>query len=80
MLKPQNCLECPNHSVINDPDPNDWFCDDDVAVVCTKKENDKRDLTSNYFSDRNEYKAITVSCRPYNIKKESDTPEWCPLD
>lgn len=29
-----NCTECPAHSIQHDPDPNDWFCDDDVKVVC----------------------------------------------
>ena len=24
-------------------------------------------------------KEITCACRPYNIKKESEIPDWCPL-
>jgi len=32
--KPSNCLDCPYHKVLPDPDPDDWFCDDDVKVVC----------------------------------------------
>ena len=31
----ESCIDCPRHSVEPDPDPNDWFCDDDVKVVCT---------------------------------------------
>lgn len=61
-LKLTNCMDCPHHRVEADPDPDDWFCDDDIKVVCTK-------------ADRN----ITVACRPYNTRKESDIPEWCPL-
>jgi len=57
-----NCMDCPNHSVQNDPDPHDWFCDDDLKVVCLLSRQD-----------------ITWSCRPYNLRKECDTPEWCKL-
>ena len=31
---PKNCIHCHNHKVMPDPDLNDWFCDDDVKVVC----------------------------------------------
>jgi len=36
----KNCTECGEHVVLPDPDPNDWFNDDDVKVVCriTKRE------------------------------------------
>lgn len=61
-LKITNCIDCPFHKVESDPDPDDWFCDDDVKVVCTKAKKD-----------------ITVACRPYNTRKESSTPKWCPL-
>jgi hypothetical protein len=55
-------MDCPHHRVERDPDPYDWFCDDDVKVVCTLAQRD-----------------ITVACRPYNKRKESDVPQWCPL-
>jgi len=77
--KPTNCLDCPFHMVIPDPDPDDWFNDDDEAVVCRKVNNDKMDLDSKYAADRQAFKTITVSCRPYNKRKESKTPKWCPL-
>lgn len=35
----KTCINCPSHEVLPDPDPYDWFCDDDVKVVC--KENGK---------------------------------------
>jgi hypothetical protein len=60
-----NCTECPHHKVLPDPDPDDWFCDDDVKVVCTLTERKANTITS--------------ACRPYNKKKESEVPEWCPL-
>ena len=31
----KNCMDCPNHKVLPDPDFDDWFCDDDEKVVCT---------------------------------------------
>lgn len=34
MSIPDNCIDCPKHCVLADPDPTDWFCDDDVKVVC----------------------------------------------
>lgn len=58
-----NCMDCPHHSVRHDPDPDDWFCDDDEKVLCA--------LAS--------HKAITVGCRPYNKRKECTIPSWCPL-
>lgn len=33
-LKLDNCMDCPHHQVYPDPDPDDWFCDDDEKVVC----------------------------------------------
>lgn len=35
-----NCLDCKAHKIIIDPEPqpDDWFCDDDEAVVCTLTE------------------------------------------
>lgn len=74
-----NCLDCPFHTVINDRDPHDWFCDDDAAVLCTKTKNDKQAMDSLYKSDHSEYKPVATSCRPYNLRKESETPKWCPL-
>jgi hypothetical protein len=78
-IKIPNCLDCENHKVIPDPDPFDWFNDDDVAVVCVIFPNDDRDVESEYLADRQEFKCVTGSCRPYNKRKESDRPKWCPL-
>jgi len=76
---PTSCLDCPFHKVIPDPDPEDWFCDDDVAIVCLKTKNDRYNLKSKYQADKQPFKCVTVACRPHHIKKESDTPDWCPL-
>lgn len=64
-----NCIDCPRHIVVNDPDPTDWFNDDDVAVLCTATPSDTR------FK----FRAVTSMCRPYRTRQESDVPEWCPL-
>lgn len=76
--KEESCIGCDIHKIINDRDPFDSFNDDDVAVVCTLTINDKKDVNSKYLSDRQEFKCITNSCRPYNIIKESRIPNWCP--
>jgi len=72
-----NCLDCPSHKVIADPDPYDSFCSDDVAVICTLM-TQTPDNFPKYYSDAQEFKCVTISCRPYNKRKESETPDWCP--
>ncbi|OGN08162.1 MAG: hypothetical protein A3J46_00800 [Candidatus Yanofskybacteria bacterium RIFCSPHIGHO2_02_FULL_41_11] len=73
-----NCIDCPNHRVIADPDPEDWFNDDDVAVVCSLELNRERGKFSG-VAYRNPLRVITSMCRPYNTRAESETPSWCPL-
>ena len=29
-----NCVDCPEHETRITPDPHDWFCDDDITVLC----------------------------------------------
>jgi len=60
-----NCIDCEFHKVERDPDPHDWFNDDDVKVICTKTKRKKN--------------TITVACRPHHVRKESSIPDWCPL-
>lgn len=31
----KNCIDCPAHRIEDDPDHDDWFCYDDVKVVCS---------------------------------------------
>ena len=77
---PKNCMDCDLCKVIADPDPNDWFNDDDQATICLKTKNPNFDINSNYKVDRQEFRPITSSCRPYNLRKESETPPWCPFE
>lgn len=63
-----NCTQCEHHLILPDPDPNDWFNDDDIAVKCTKASTPSKD------------RYVTRSCRPYNLIKECVTPTWCPLN
>jgi hypothetical protein len=72
-------MDCPHARVIHDPDPDDCFCDDDVAVVCVLTSNPKRKSRSRHKADESEFRTITVACRPYNTRKEANTPSWCPL-
>lgn len=67
-----NCMDCPHHKVERDPDPDDWFCDDDEKVMCLK---------SNVSEDENKprYRNITVACRPHQKRQECEIPNWCPL-
>ncbi len=78
-MKPECCLDCEHHEVILDKDPDDWFCDDDMAVVCKKVPNDTQNLESKWMSDHSSFKVVEPSIRPYNLRKESKSPEWCPL-
>jgi hypothetical protein len=71
-------INCPNCLIIPDPDPHDWFCDDDVAAVC-KLAKQKVKPNSIYKVDTQPFKPITCACRPYMIKKETTIPKWCPL-
>ena len=75
----ENCIDCRHHEVISDPDPHDSFCSDDVAVVCKLTPNDQIKQNTLYHADASEWRKVTVSCRPYNTRKESETPKWCPL-
>lgn len=72
-LPTTNCMDCPHHEVLSDPDPHDWFCDDDVKVKCLRSTT----LDHGGFYQRDPY--VTVACRPYNMRKECDVPSWCPL-
>ncbi len=75
-----NCVDCPRHAVVPDPDPTDWFCEDDVAVLCGLAENPKDDPSKSWkYGVVWPNRAVTVSCRPYNVRKECVAPDWCPL-
>lgn len=58
-----NCIDCNNSAILPDPDPIDSFNMDDVKLVCSISDN----------------KEITISCRPYNVRRECVIPEFCPL-
>lgn len=78
-MKTKTCMKCPNHLVVCDPDPTDWFCNDDKAVLCKLMKNDKNvqyyTASLGYFK----YKPITTSCRPHHLIQETSIPKWCPL-
>ena len=72
-LKITHCSNCSNHIIEPDPDPSDWFNDDDIKIRCTLSK-------APYRGNRCNEPYITVACRPYNTGKEDDTPSWCPLN
>ena len=74
---PSNCMDCEHHLVVPDPDPTDWFCVDDEAVLCrlTGPNRSKFWASGKPFAHR----PVTVSCRPHRTRDECRTPNWCPL-
>lgn len=74
-----NCLECAYHQVIPDPEPDDWFCADDMAVVCTKSTNPERNVASKWKSHHSPFRSVVNSCRPHHLHAEAVRPGWCPL-
>jgi hypothetical protein len=72
------CVQCKHHKVVNDACPNDWFDDDDEALVCTKTPNPNTDLKSKYKADHNQFRIVSGSNRPYETAKVK-RPDWCPL-
>jgi hypothetical protein len=78
ILEITNCMDCPNHTVISDPDPHDSFCYDDEAVLC-KKATDPNMHERPIGWIGQPYRPITVACRPYQKRKECDVPDWCPI-
>lgn len=47
------CIDCSFASFEADPDPHDWFCDDDMKIVCKAG---KRPFT------------VASGLRPYEVK------------
>jgi hypothetical protein len=57
------CIDCRKCHTFTDPDPHDWFCDDNQAMVCTATK---------------EWTLIEDMLRPYEVK-DVEAPSWCPL-
>jgi hypothetical protein len=74
-----NCMDCPRHVVIEDPDPTDSFNRDDKAIVCQLTPNPNREEASLHGSSRSAFRPSAVAVRPYNLRKEGESPKWCPL-
>lgn len=84
------CSKCKFGRVVPDPDPDDWFNDDDVAVLCSHPDMtlDKTDYTeeskqNGWIQERGWNKPGTIviaSClRPYQIGRYDNCPHGCPL-
>lgn len=70
------CLECNAHEVLPDPEPGDRFCDDSVAVRCMAADQSKTTYYKESIRAGEPY--VTVACRPYDMRKETKIPDWCP--
>lgn len=71
-VAPFGCAICAHAKIYADPDPDDWFCDDDVKVICDA-------VSTNINGEPINKNVITCACRPYNIVTEcSRIPDWCP--
>ena len=63
-LEITNCLDCPHHEQQRDPDPHDWFNDDDQKVVCKHSKRER---------------IVASGERPYQLREACAVPKWCPL-
>lgn len=74
-----HCIDCPHHRIMSDPDPDDWFNDDDEALVCLHPEC-HREYSSAEERCYRGWKSVVIegSCRPYEIPKIT-IPEYCPF-
>lgn len=65
----KGCAICTYMKIFPDPDPRDWFCDDDEKSVCT------------YLTDTSKGgPTIAQACRPYQTMSDSCyVPNWCPI-
>lgn len=84
------CSKCKFGKVVSDPDPDDWFNDDDEAVLCTHPDMtlDKTDYTeeskkSGWIQgkgwDRPGRIVTSSALRPYQVGKYDTSPKGCPL-
>ena len=63
----EQCRKCPHCRILPDPDPTDWFNDDDQKAICVHPQS---------IDDRKFGKDIEGMLRPY---EKVDIPKWCPL-
>ena len=81
----KKCLKCKYHAIVPDPDPDDWFNDDDMAMYCTNPDNSmekewtspsQRERILSYISDKPYLKKgrtfICGSMRPYELGKSKE--------
>lgn len=74
-----NCLDCIFVMVESDSDPDDWF-NYDKAAFCKKTPRTKFPEEKEYPSDFVEFRPITVSTHPEDLRRECWAPDWCPLN
>ena len=59
----RSCKGCPDCEITLTPDSDDWFCDDDVAVLCKAVAGGR---------------VMVEHIRPYLVHERCPVPSWCP--
>lgn len=77
--RPKLCVNCAFHRIIPDPDLSDSFNYNDMAMVCTKIKNPKQNEKDTHVANRQQFRIITCTDRPYEVERNGTRPTWCPL-
>lgn len=62
-LKLTNCQDCPHHKNVQSPYTGDSFDMVDEDTICTLAQE----------------RIVTASNRPWEVRRNSTIPDWCPL-
>lgn len=73
-----NCLDCEHCIKVSDPDPLDWFRDDEMAVACALVKNDNTEWIPR-MDYRFPNKCVTYACSMDDLRESCQQPDWCPL-
>lgn len=77
LMETKTCNSCLHVKLVSDPDPDDWFNNDDLALVCKLM----KPLENQFLSQAGlpyENALIASALRPYEVNK-INRPSWCPL-
>lgn len=78
LLIPEYCSKCLAAICVNDPDPDDWFNDDDKAILCSLMP-PRDDQFLSQAGIKFNHALVLSALRPteFNTFKR---PNWCPLN
>lgn len=75
----KHCCDCPNHTMIADPDPSDWMRSSDQAMTCFATPNPTRDPSSRQHSKRSLERVVASRIEASDNLTDYPIPVWCPL-